>query len=237
MMLFVVVGGSWARPAAADQVDALARTVRDDPSEKARIAAVVALGKLADPRGEPALVRALDDPSPIVRDVAGSALRHLREMRDRPASRPAVAEPVPTRARIVPREAPRRLHVTVKPMAGPAHDLSARMHDLVVQQLAAERDVSVDEGAGGFIVDGSITKLTRGTHGPWVEITCEVKLTVSNSQGSLLSIVSGGATVQTARGAFHQAMEPALQIEALDNAVRGAHQNLFTFLVRQAGAR
>src|SRR5262245_52675747 len=103
---------TWARASAADQVDDLARTAQQDPSEKARIAAVVALGKLADPRGEPALVRALDDPSPIVRDVAASALKHLREVREKPASRPAT-ETVPTRARMMPREAPRRLHVVV----------------------------------------------------------------------------------------------------------------------------
>ncbi len=227
-----------ARAAAADQVDDLARAALGDGSEKARIAAVVALGRLADPRGEPVLVRALEDPSPIVRDVAASALRHVRTQRERPARR-AAAEPVPTKARFTPHEAPRRLHVVVKPMAGPAHHLSARMHDLVVQQLGAEHDLSVDDddGPSGFIIDGSITKLTRGTHGPWVEVTCEVKITVSNSHGSLLSIVSGGATVQTARGSFRQGMEPMLQDEALDNAVRGAHQNLLSFLVRQAGTR
>ena len=198
--------------AAADQVDDLARTATEDRSEKARIAAVVALGKLADPRGEPALVRALDDPSTVVRDVAAAALRHVRAVRS-----------------------PRRLHVVVKGMAGPERGLSVRMRELVVHQLAAESEVSVDEGGpGGFIVDGSIVKLSRGIlRGEWVEVTCEVKLTVSNAQGSLLSIVSGGATVQTARGSFREGMEPELQAEALDNAVRGAHQNLLAFLVRQ----
>ncbi len=224
----------WARSAAADQVDDLARTARSDPSEKARIAAVVALGKLADPRGEPALVGALDDASPIVRKVAASALAHLREARAQPA-RPAAPAAVPTKARIVAHESPRRLHVAVKTMAGPARHLSARMRDLVVRQLAAA-DVSVDDEGGGFIVDGSIVRLARTARGPWVEVTCEVKLTVSNSRGSLLSIVSAGATVQTARGSFRQGMEPALQAEALDNAVRGAHENLLTFLVRQQNA-
>jgi hypothetical protein len=237
-LAFILVLSMWGR-AAADQVEDLARTAQGDRSEKARIAAVVALGKLADPRGEPALVRALDDPSPVVRDVAASALRHLRDVRSRPPRRPPAPETVPTRASITPREPPRRLHVIVKHMAGPERQLSTRMHDLVVQQLAAE-NVTIDDSGGpnGFIVDGSITKLSRGTtRGPWVEVTCEVKLTVSNSQGSLLSIVSGGATVQTARGAYRQTMDAELQAEALDNAVRGAHQNLLTFLVRQAGVR
>src|SRR5262249_36603346 len=124
---------------------------------------------------------------------------------------------------------PRRLHVVVKPMG------SQRMHDRLVAELAAERDLSVDgePDSEGYIVDGTITKLSRQNNGPWVEVTCEVKLTVSNGRGSLLSIVSRGATVQTARGAFRKTMEPTLQAQALDSAVHGVHQNLVTFLTRQ----
>src|SRR5262249_45181212 len=68
-LAFMVFVASLAGAAAADQVEDLARTAQEDRSEKARIAAVIALGRLADPRGEPALVHALDDPSVIVRDV------------------------------------------------------------------------------------------------------------------------------------------------------------------------
>jgi hypothetical protein len=263
--VIVVLAIGLARTAGADQVDALARTVETDGSEKARIAAVVALGQLRERRGVEPLTRALGDPSPVVRAVAASALGHLGDTRAIPALeracgdeadpvrasarealarlRPARTEPkppesVPTRARFVPRESPRRLHVVVKSMgnqAAGAHQLTARMHDRVVEELAAERDVSVDPDPDpeGFVVDGVITKLSQKLNGPWVEITCEVKITVSNGRGSLLSIVSGGATVQTARGAFRKAMEPSLQAQALDSAVHGAHQNLFGFLVRQ----
>src|SRR5262249_30005820 len=88
-----------------------------------------------------------------------------------------------------------------------------------------------------YIVDGSITRLSREMNGPFVEVTCEVKITVSNARGSILSMVSGGATVQTGRGPLTRAMEANLEAEALDNAVRGAHQNLYTFLVKHTGAR
>jgi hypothetical protein len=60
-----------------------------------------------------------------------------------------------------------------------------------------------------------------------------VKLTISNGRGSILSIVSGGATVQTARGSWRLGMEAGLQEEALENAVRGAKRNLLSFLVKQ----
>ena len=88
-----------------------------------------------------------------------------------------------------------------------------------------------------FRTDGSITKLSREVKGPWVEVTCEVKLTVSNSRGSILSMVSGGATVQTARGAFKLGMEQEIQAEALENAVIGAQQNLLGFLVKQIASK
>lgn len=110
-----------------------------------------------------------------------------------------------------------------------------------MSQLAAAPDVTLD-GAGDsahqFIVDGSIVKLARETNGPYVEVTCEVKITVSNGRGSILSIVTGGATVQTSRSApWSRAVEDSLEADALDNAVRGAHENLYSFLLRQGGAR
>jgi hypothetical protein len=235
-LAIIVVVTTWASAAGADRLDRLAHIAEGDGSEKARIAAVVALGQLGDPRAEPALLHALDDASPIVRDVAASALRHLH---DGHASTPAAApETVPTRATMLPRETPRRVRVSVKHMSAPARQLSTRLHDLVVRELAADGEVTVDDVNVSFVIDGSVTRLTRGTpHGAWIEITCEVKLTISNGGGSLLSIVTGGATVQTARGEFRPQMEPALQAEALDHAVRGARENLVAFLVRQGGAR
>jgi hypothetical protein len=257
--------------AAPDQIAALARTLESDPSEKARIAAAVALGKRGDPRALAPFIRALSDPSPIVRGLSASALGHLGDTRAVPALERALADEsdsvrarardalellrppapapvqlsatVPTRARITPKEAPihGKLHVMVKAMgvkAQAAHHLTGRMRELVVAQLAAAPDVSIDgegDSSHQFIVDGSIVRLSRELNGPWVEVTCEVKITVSNAQGSILSIVSGGATVQTSRGAMSRAAESGLETEALDNAVRGAHQNLYSFLLRQGG--
>jgi hypothetical protein len=261
--------------AAADQVDDLARTLMmggSDASEKARIAAVVSLGRLNDARSLPALVRALDDRSPLVRGVAASALGHLlvvrgdlralpplekaindenatvrarasdalARMRSGPAREPVTTSaPLPARARFVPREAPRRsmVQVAVNRMGGKTSasgHLTGRMHDLLVRQLADAPGVSISEGARGaaLVVDGSITRLSRETRGPFVEITCEVRLTVSNASGSLLSIVSGGATVQASRGSFKTQIEPNLQAEALDNAVMGVHPKLIGFLAR-----
>jgi hypothetical protein len=258
--------------AGADRLDDLARTLEQDPSEKARIAAAIGLGNMADPRGLPALVRALSDRSPSVRGLAASALGHLRDPRAvagleralgdedervRTRARDAlssirgeqasgVEEVRPTKARIVPKEPPRRrnaprMHVMVNQMGSRgalAGELPARMRDLVMSELGQSGDLSVGTGPGDgttseYIVDGAIMRLTRVQNGQWVEVTCEVRLTVSNDRGSIMSIVSGGATVQASRRSFRKEMEPGMQREAMENAVRGAYQNLMGFLARQ----
>jgi len=273
VLLFITTLQFPARAAWADQIDSLSKTLENDPSEKARISAGLALAKRNDPRSLAPFIRALTDQSHVVRGLAATALGHLGDLRAIPALEKALSDdnetvrnraraaidllrprprgdseltagPVPTRARITPREPPirGRLHVVVNQMgvkARSAHYLTGRMRDLVVSELASAPDVSIDgdgDSLHQFIVDGSITRLSRDTNGPWTEITCEVTITVSNSRGAILSIVSGGATVQTSRGAsLSRPVEEALQAEALDNAVRGAHENLYSFLMRQGG--
>jgi hypothetical protein len=260
---------------AVDPIDALARTVESDPNDKARIAAVVALGGRADPRALAPLILGLSDVSPVVRGLAATALGHKGDARAVPALERALSDgddgvrarvrealaqlrpsgpaapaaeaspPPPTRARITPREAPLRgrLHVLVHNMgvrSPAARHLSEHMRERVIAELAAAPDITVDgsgDDAHQFILDGSITKLARETRGPWLEVTCEVKITVSNGRGSILSIVSGGATVQAERRRLARGAEPGMQVEALDNAVKGAHQNLYAFIARQGGAR
>lgn len=263
----ILVGVAVAR---ADQIDTLARAAENESNEKARIAAVVALGRIADKRTYDPLVRALRDSSPVVRGVAASALGHLGDARAvtpltaslndgdegvRDRAREAIArlrgagqmparpvEPVPTHASFTPREAPRRRDVAVAVnrmgnKAPSSQHLTGRMHDLVVSQLAGAPGLSVTPpgAAAELVVDGAITKLTRELRGPYLEITCEVRLTVSNASGSLLSIVSGGATVQASRTT--RTGEGILQAEALDNAIRGVQSNLVGFLARQGNTR
>lgn len=253
--------------AAAEPLDDLTRTIESDRSEKARIAAVVALGKLGDRRSVQTLERALGDASPLVRSLAATALGHLGDAHALPALLRAVnddsdsvraraqaalarfrtplridaTEPLSTQPRK--KTGSPRLHVVVKPMANTsplARHLTARMRELVLAELATDNEISLDgEGSEGeqFIVDGSITRLVREQRGPWIEIVCEVKLTVSNGRGSLLSIVSGGATVQTARKSFRQSKERDLQIQALDHAIRGIQRDLLGFLSTQLAAK
>ena len=46
-------------------------------------------------------------------------------------------------------------------------------------------------------------------------------------------MTSGGATVQAPRAGFRPEREQALQVDALEGAVHGAHENLLAFLKSQ----
>ena len=69
--------GLHARPALADEIDQLAKTMSSS-SEKARLSAVVALARLEDKRALKPLVAALRDPSSKVRAVAAAGLGKLK---------------------------------------------------------------------------------------------------------------------------------------------------------------
>jgi hypothetical protein len=46
-------------------------------------------------------------------------------------------------------------------------------------------------------------------------------------------MTTGGATIQTPKGQFRTHQEPGIRLSALEEAVRGAHQNLLAFLKKQ----
>lgn len=75
-----------AKPASADRVPQLSKTLAKSKHEKERIAAAVSLGRLRDKRGVKPLVHALGDHSRTVRMVAATALGHLGD----PAALPAL---------------------------------------------------------------------------------------------------------------------------------------------------
>src|SRR5262249_24085219 len=108
---------------------------------------------------------------------------------------------------------------------------------LVVQDLGTAGGLTLDPGAGArlqrVVVGGAITRPRRQGKRPWVEGTCGGKRTLSKARGGVLSIVSGAAGAQTSRQTRKVSMEPGLQVEALENAVHGAHPNLLSFLAKQ----
>jgi len=257
--------------ARADRIDDLSRSLEGDADEKARIAAAVALGRLADTRGVPALVHALGDRSTVVRGVAATALGHIGDPRAIPALERALGDDnASVRARIrdalgalrakqgkappddkvgqkvAPKESPRhaskaKVYIQVKPMANKAargpKDLGDKMRGFVEAELGRSADVTLDAGSvnqrmSQLVVDGAITELDRSASGHYVEVSCQVKLTISTPDGRIVSMVTGGAKVSEPRSHYKPAMDKGLQVDALQNAVRGAHQNMVAWLGR-----
>jgi hypothetical protein len=64
-----------------------------------------------------------------------------------------------------------------------------------------------------------------------------VRITISTADGRILSMVTGTATVQTPSNYYKPKMDRGLNRDALENAVRGAHQNLIAFLGRQVAIK
>ncbi len=255
----------------ADRIDDLSKTLESDRSEKARIAAAVGLGNIADPRGVPALIHALADSSVLVRRLAAYALGRLGDARAVAPLEHALSDDddqVRQRARealdklrpeppspgdepsgqqtVIPKESPRekgappKLYVNVKAMVNKGSDakeLGGKLHDYVADMVANTPEMTVDAGEGAsltqFVVDGAITKISRQNDGPYVNITCEVKLTVSTADGKILSFVNGDATVQMTKSSWTPGIDSSVQLEALENAVLGIRQNLKGFLVKQ----
>jgi hypothetical protein len=89
---------------AQDRVDELTQTL-SSTSEKARLAAAVALGNLGDRRAMKPLVTALADPSPQIRVVAAAALGKLGHKATLPALKGAANDDADPTVRTIAREA------------------------------------------------------------------------------------------------------------------------------------
>ena len=267
------MAGRGERAWAVDRISSLSATLLGDRDEKTRIAAAIALGRLADRRGVDALMRALGDKSKLVRGVAASALGHIGDARAISSLEKALSDSsseVRKRARTALTElrskdakraqtqtlvsarphasvgfegvrAEPRFHVLLKATQG-GNDkalspvLAKLLGQLLRKELDENPDITTDpqpeKRLKQFVIDSAIRRIWHESKGPFVETSCEVKLTVSDPDGRILSIVTGAATVQTGRAYYKANMSNQLQEQALENAVKGAHQNLVTFLNR-----
>ncbi len=216
-------------------VHALKKALLTDGHYAVRAMAAQSLGQIGDRAAIPALEKATTDPHEFVRTRAQHALTLLK------APGAPVAKPV----HAVTRSGKERFYVGVGGMgdrsrrAGP--DMVKRMREFVLRELQQTPGVSLqlDPSRKGkklkaFTLEGAITDLKRATSRDYVEISCEVSYVVGvYPTHSIVMMTSGGATIQTPRGQFRKAHEHRLQVDALENAVRGAHQNFVAFLKKQ----
>jgi hypothetical protein len=181
------------------------------------------MGKLA----EAAIRRGLSDRDPKVRADAEVALGEWQ----RAVGRPAAARP-PARTAA--------LQVAVREVgdrtgrAPPA--LREHMRAAIEGHLRSSSSVRVAAPTApdaAFVVDASIKRLDTQSHGPDMEAVCAVDLIVSRPPRGIVLIASGEALVQKPRVQFRPIMRAQMEEEALDHAVKTAHENLSRFLAEQ----
>jgi hypothetical protein len=239
------------RPARADRMDDLSKALTSDDSWRVRLQAAVVLGRLHDVRGVPALIHALGDQVETVRGMAAQVLGDLGDARALPALERAKRDGsgfVRGQATVAfnklsarpPADPPakRALHVEVggigsKTKASP--ELTRRLREFILRELANTPGLTL-EGTqrDGYLIDSAITTLSRRNTESFVEISCEVSLIVGRLPSkAMVMMTSGGATVQAPKAGFRPERERTLQMDALEGAVHGAHENLLAFLKSQ----
>jgi phage gp16-like protein len=80
---------------------------------------------------------------------------------------------------------------------------------------------------GGFEVDGAIRILSSWVRADVVEVKCGVQLVLSTGNGNaIIMMTSGEAIVEWPKRQFRPAMRPAMERDALEQAVRAAAQEI-----------
>jgi hypothetical protein len=256
VILAIVLTLATTRSASADRVDDLCRSLTTDPSWRVRLQAVVVLGKVKDARAVPSLLRALDDENETVRGLAAQVLGELGNastlaalqrahtsdasafVRDKAGLAVTRLQQAQAAARAS-SGAASKLHVEiggigVKPR-NVSPELAVRLRQFIVRELEKTPGLTLEgKPITGFLIDSSITEVSRKTTSDSVEITCEISMIVGRLPSrSMVMMTSGGATVQAPKLGMRPEKEKALQIDALEGAVEGAHQNLLSFLKTQ----
>jgi len=243
-----------AAPARADRVDVLCHTLTSDPSWRVRLQAAVVLGKLRDTQSIPSLLRALADENETVRGLSAQVLGEIGDatliaalerahrsdssafVRNRAGE--ALKKLRPDPAEQHGSSAGRALHVEVGGIGAKAHaspELTVRLREYIIRELSRTPGLTLEgKPLSGFLIDSSITNVSRRLTDQWVEITCEVSFVVGRLPSrAMVMMTSGGATVQAPRRGLRPESEKALQFDALEGAVQGAHENLLAFLKTQ----
>jgi hypothetical protein len=294
LVVALLLALSSAASAEADRVATLTVQLTAKHSEKERIAAVAALGRLGDKKALKPLVGALRDKSATVRAVAALALGKIGHRAALPALREACNDN-DTLVRKRAREAvvsiseangievdlPADTKTTAKAdadvddaaigdsKAGFGHKpkaLTARPELFVIVKSAtdatnskktsktdkklhgetAKLSMAAELKATGIVtsapkeaarygldvlnIDVQITKLDTKTVGSYIEVAAELKLAISDKDNKMLSVLTGGASVQVKKSSYNTSYLPQLRKEAIDNAVKGLFDKLLEHL-------
>jgi hypothetical protein len=239
------------RPAAADKVDDLARTLMTDDSYKVRVQAALVLGKLRDKRAVPALEAALKDPNESVRGVAAGSLGQIADKSAANALLQATNDP----SEFVRNQARRSLDLFANaptpslpgPRAGARYYVAvgfeskggnAQYAQVVKEALTKELQklptVTLSVGGGpptqqalnqkrlkGFVVDGTIQRLSASRAGGQNQIDCDLRAFVATyPDRSIKMMTTEGASLQTGSSATDESSGKRDCLMAAVEAVR-----------------
>ncbi len=262
----VLVVALLATGARADRVDDLGRVLATDTNWKVRMQAASVLGRLRDKRGVAPLVRALADSSESVRGVAAGALGEIGDASSVAALQRALRDPstlVRDQAQVAlesmhsgppvvesPHEAPPppprggakvEIGAITSRTSRLPGDLAERLRKAVTRNLSQTPGAALSTGPGGsdgYVLDTSVTKLTRRVGDEAVEIDCEVSLLLSRLPSKAIVLTtSGAATSRTPRATYEPGQDSDLVVDALDGAVTGAWANLAAFFSKTSARR
>ncbi len=205
-----------ARSARGDRVDDLTNALQD-PSYKVRVQAAVILGKIHDPRSGPALITALSDANESVRGVAATSLGRLGDRAAADALQRATNDPsefVRGQARhalelvanrgpaLPPPDASSRYLLSVGFVGGGKlngqygkifHDgLTGELKK--VPKVALNADGETVSGGGhrlqGFLVDGTIERLSATRQGAEFQVDCDIKAFVATLPDKSIKVIT-----------------------------------------------
>ena len=116
--------------------------------------------------------------------------------------------------------------------------MSERLRNAVTRNLSQTPGASLATVGGGYVLDTSVTRLTRRVGEENVEVECEVSLLLSRLPSKAIVLTtSGGATSHIARESYQPEQDHGLIVDALDGAVTGAWANLSAFFNKGRATR
>jgi hypothetical protein len=224
-----------------------------DSHRSVRAVAAAALGHLGDARALPALQRATKDDDKIVRKRATEAIAAIRNRLEDEQPRKSRSKSKSKskagfgRSDQAQQQAAPTMFLSLQSTTDRSRDTvkdpirkarANRLRRWMLTELAGTPQVTLNKHKAGehglqrFNIDVSIIGFEEVERGPYVEIECKLRVAISNERGKMLSFLTGGAKVQVTKRSYRRKYLYRLQLEALENAVKGIHQDVISHLAR-----
>lgn len=223
-------------------------TALSDASPTVRGIAAVGLGKLGHKAALPALRdAATNDADPAVRQRCVEALTKVTTANHLPPEPTAVAATTVSTKPAATAAAAARIFVDVRSVSDESPgktDARARkghadaLRATLAEEIAASPLFGKDAAAARKLgletrqLDVSVVRLDTRTRGGVIEVEAQLRITISDSRGKMLSFLSGGAQMQVKRKGYNLAYLPQLRRDTVINAVRGLSGKLIEHLRR-----